>query len=73
MLQMMSKLVSETKDNNAIMREQFGKVPNKANSTIFNGFKDRTNMPSGMRDTQESFSMARSPSKQATDTIEEVD
>ena len=45
---MMSKLVLETKENNVLMREHFGKDP-KSPKNVFNSsastFKERTNLP----------------------------
>jgi hypothetical protein len=45
MLEMMSKLVFETKENNRLIQEHFGKSPPKAMAFTHSGFKEKSNLP----------------------------
>lgn len=47
MLDLMSNLIKETKENNNIFRQHIGKSPNNTASSFYS-FKEATNMPSKM-------------------------
>lgn len=71
---MMSKLVGETKLNNSLLREHFGKGPHPKNNygTTFSSFKEKTNLP--LMVPSEQWSEADlSPMKKGNETmIEDV-